>query len=84
MANLENVILCHLAKKAFRKTAELKSELYSRNIVIKHLKNTLKDLEPMLKKVLRGAKRLPILLLNNPLCDLNRIGLANYEITLVE
>ena len=38
----------------------------------------------MLKKVLRGAKRLPILLLNNPLSDLNRLGLANYEITLVE
>ena len=38
----------------------------------------------MLKKGLLGTKRLPILLLNNPLCDLNRLGLANYEITLVE
>ena len=38
----------------------------------------------MLKKVLRGAKRLPILLLNNSLSDLNRLGLANYEITVVE
>ena len=37
-----------------------------------------------MKKVLRGAKRLPILLLNNSLSDLNRLGLANYEITLVE
>ena len=38
----------------------------------------------MLKNVLWGTKRLPILLLNNPLHDLNRLGLANYEITLVE
>ena len=44
---------------------------------IKHLKSTLKDLAPVLKKELRGVKRLPILLLNNP-------GLAKYEITLVE
>ena len=44
---------------------------------IRHLKSTLKDLAPVLKKELQGVKRLPILLLNNP-------GLAKYEITLVE
>ena len=63
---------------------ELKSELRSRNIDVKGFKNTLKDLEPLLKKVLRGAKRLPILLLNNPLSDLSSLGLVNYEITLIE
>ena len=74
-----NSLSSSLQKKAlpFEKltAAELRSELYSRNVDIKHLTNILKDLEPMLKKVLR---------LNNPLSDLNKLGLANYEITLVE
>ena len=64
---------------------ELKSELRSRNIDVKGFKNTLKntlnDLAPLLKKVLRGAKRLPIRLLNNSLSDLGSLGLVNYEIT---
>ena len=60
---------------------ELKSELRSRNIDAKGFKNTLKDLAPLLKKVLRGAKRLHILLLNNPLSDLSSLGLVNCEIT---
>ena len=36
------------------------------------------------KKVLRGIKRVPILLLNNPLKDLNQMGLGKYEIVMVE
>ena len=63
---------------------ELKSELNSRNVDLKHLKNTRKDLEPTLKKVLKGAKRLPVLLMNNPDSDLSQLGLENYEIALVE
>ena len=57
--------------------SQLQGELTSRKVELKHLKSTLKDLAPVLKKELRGVKRLPILLLNNP-------GLAKYEITLVE
>ena len=80
--------LSSLEKKAlpFEKftVVELKSELTSRNIDVKGFKNTLKDLAPLLKKVLKGAKRLPILLLNNPLSNLSSLGLVNYEITLIE
>ena len=64
--------------------SQLQGELTSRKVDLNHLKSTLKDLGPVLKKELRGVKRLPILLLNNPLCDLNQLGLAKYEITLVE
>ena len=63
---------------------ELKQELLSRNVDLKYLKDTFKDLAPTLKKVLRGAKRLPILLMNNPESDLSQLGLQNYEISLVE
>ena len=63
---------------------ELKYELRSRNIDAKGFKNTWKDITPLSKKVLREVKRMPILLLNNPLSDLSSLGLANYEITLIE
>ena len=75
--------LSSLGKKAlpFEKftVVELKSELRSRNIDVKGFRNTLKDLASLLKKVLRGAKRLPV-----PLSDLSSLGLVNYEITSIE
>ena len=63
---------------------ELKQELESRNIDVKQFKNTLKDLQPILKKVLKGVKRVPILLMNHPENDLRLIGLDKYEILLIE
>ena len=63
---------------------ELKQELLSRKVDLNYLKDTMKDLVPTLKKVLRGVKRLPILLLNNPECNLSDLGLQHYEISLVE
>ena len=64
---------------------QLSDELKSRGIDIesKKLKMTKKDLIPQIKMVLKGIKRLPILLLNNPLSRLSLIELANYEITMV-
>ena len=64
--------------------SQLQTEFTSRKVNLKHLKPTLKDLGPVLKRELRGVKRLPILLLNNPLYDLNQLGLAKYEIAMVE
>ena len=64
--------------------SQLKAELRSRNVDLTNLKSTKKDLVPELKKVLRGIKRVPILLLHNPLKDLNQLGLARYEIVMVE
>ena len=65
---------------------QLSDELKYRGIDIesKKLKMTKKDLVPQLKMVLKGIKRLPILLLNNPLSCLSHMELANYEITMVE
>ena len=63
---------------------ELTQELTSRNVNLEHTKSTKKDLLPILKKELRGAKRVPILLLNNPLIDLNILGLSKYEMSMVE
>ena len=63
---------------------ELKEELQSRNINLEHLKITKKDLVPMLKKELRGVKRIPILLFNDPLIDLKMLGLSKYEFAMVE
>ena len=37
-----------------------------------------------MKKTLKGTKRLPVLLMNNPLDDLKSLGLEHYEIALVE
>ena len=63
---------------------ELKTELLSRNINLSGLKETKKDLKPVLGKVLKGSKRVPILLLRNPTTDLEDVCLKNYEISLVE
>ena len=63
---------------------DLKSELDSRNVDTNCLKNTIKDLQPVLKKQLCGAKRLPVLLLNNSSNDLEELELSQYEISLVE
>ena len=49
-----------------------------------YLKTTKKDLKPVLNKVLKGVKRVPILLLKKPNIDLKDICLDNYEISLVE
>ena len=64
--------------------SELQSELTSRKVDLEKFKATMKDLIPLLKRELRGIKRLPVLLINDPLSDLNQLGLAKYEITLVE
>ena len=65
--------------------AELKQELKSRNVNLEYTKDTKKDLLPTLKKELRGAKRVPILLLNNLLTiDLKNLGLSKYDLSMVE
>ena len=52
-------------------------DLKSRIVNLEHTKATKKDILPILKKELRGAKRVPILLLNNPLIiDLKILGLS--------
>ena len=48
------------------KTFEVIDEVKSRNLDIKNLKATKKDLLPVLKKELKGGKRVPVLLFNNP------------------
>ena len=63
---------------------QLEAELKSRNVDLTNLKSTKKDLVPQLNKALRGIKRVPILLLHNPVEDLSQIGLARYEIVMVE
>ena len=63
---------------------ELRTELLSQNIDLSGLKETKKDLKPVLCKVLKGSKRVPILLLRNPITDLDDVCLKNYEISLVE
>ena len=60
--------------------SQLKAELRSRNVDLTNMKSTKKDLVPELEKVLRGIKRV----LHNPLKDLNQMGLARYEIVMVE
>ena len=60
----------------FGKCNSLSSSL-EKKLYLKGFKNT------FVKKVLRGAKRLPILLLNNPLRDFASLGLVSYEITLI-
>ena len=64
--------------------SQLKAELRSRNVDLTNLQSPKKDRVPELKKVLLGIKRVPILLLHNPLKDLNQMGLARYEIVMVE
>ena len=64
--------------------SQFEAELRSRDVDLTNLKSTKKDLAPALKKILRGIKRVPILLLHNPLKDLNQMGLARYEIAMVE
>jgi len=63
--------------------SQLEGELNSRSVDIGHLK-TMNDLLPMLKKELRGTKRVPILLLHNPLIDFKLLGLSEYEISMLE
>ena len=63
---------------------QLEAELKSRNVDLTNLKSTKKDLVPQLKKALRGIKRVPTLLLHNPVEDLSQMGLARYEIVMVE
>ena len=63
---------------------QLAVELRSRGVALGNLKETKKDLVPELKKVLRGIKRVPILLFHNPVQDLHHISLERYEITMVE
>ena len=63
---------------------ELIQELKSRNVDISGLKETKKDLNPTLKKHLAGAKRVPILIMNDPLIDLKTLNLEHYEICTIE
>ena len=63
---------------------QLEAELKSRNVDLTNLKSTKKDLVPQLNKALRGIKRVPILLLHNPVVDLSQMGLARDEIVMVE
>ena len=64
--------------------SQLKAEFTSRNVDLTNLKSTKKDLVPELNKVFQGIKQVPILLLHNPLKDLNQMGLARYKIVRVE
>ena len=65
-------------------TDEIIKELTSRNINLDNMKATKKDLFPMLKKELRGSKRVPVLLFNNPLVNLKHFGLSKYEMAMLE
>ena len=63
---------------------QMRSELISRKVDIRQLKNTKKDLEPVLKKTLKGVKRVPVVLFYNPLVDFDTICLTKYELCMVE
>ena len=63
---------------------EMKRELVSRGVDLKGLKITKTELQPVLNKTLKGVKRLPILLLDNPGSDLSELGLEDYEISFCE
>ena len=63
---------------------QLIRELDSRNVDIEGFKKTKKDLEPLLKQTLQGIKRLPILLIKNPLASIDALGLSKYEIVMLE
>ena len=64
--------------------SELRAELIARNVDIGHMKSTKKDLHPVLKKTLRGTKRVPVLLFQKPTMDLKQLGLSRYELSMVE
>ena len=66
------------------KTFEVIDEVKSRNLDTKNLKATKKDLLPVLKKELKGSKRVPVLLFNNPKIHMKNLGLSKYEISMVE
>ena len=53
---------------------QLQQELQSRNVDIYHLKTTKKDLLPTLKKTLKGIKRVPIIMMQNPLKHLGELS----------
>ena len=63
---------------------EMKQELMSRDIDISHLKVTKKELGVTLKKSLKGIKRVPALLMQDPIKDLQELQLGNYEIAMLE
>ena len=63
---------------------QLQQELQSRRIDISHLKKTKKDLYPTLKKSLKGIKRVPIMMIQDPLKELGKLGLDKYEISMLE
>ena len=58
--------------------------MQSRNVDISHLKKTKKDLLPTLKKTLKGIKRVPIIMMQNPLKHLGELGLDKYEVSMIE
>ena len=51
---------------------------------ISHLKETKKDLEPTLKKHLKGTKRVPIIMMHEPMKTLDETNLGKYEVAMVE
>ena len=63
---------------------QIKDELTSRQVDFYGIKDTKADLLPLLKDELAGIKRLPILLMPSPRTDLNQLGLAKYEVSMVE
>ena len=63
---------------------QLQQELQSRNVDISHLKKTKKDLLSTLKKTLKGIKRVPIIMMQNPLKRLGELGLDKYEVSMIE
>ena len=63
---------------------ELLEELKSRDFDLENIKATKKELLPILKKELRGTKRVPVLLFDNPLIELKNLGLSKYEMSMVE
>ena len=63
---------------------ELVKELDSRKVDRSGYKETKKDLEPLLKQTLKGIKRVPILVITDPLANIQHIGLGQYEICMLE
>ena len=64
--------------------SEIIDELTSRGVDVLEFKLTKKDLEPVLKEVLGGIKRIPIMFLTDPLTKICETPLCNYEIAMVE
>ena len=68
----------------FLTAKDMKKELSARGVDVSKLGKNKNDLGHALKKSLKGIKRVPVILLHNPLKELKEIGLPTYEFAMVE